>query len=368
MPYGPPPPGYYGPPGHGMPPPQGPFSPSQQMPFGAPGPHQQGGQIPPQQKAAGPPTIHPDSMPQEKETPDSLPKPATKQKPAAGDGGAATATKGAPRPPIESKPDTAAAIAAPKPPTAGGPGGKKGKIVPAMPLAGGLASSTEGGRASQAAAKLQYQNATQAATAAVAAAMAKLPPASGAGGAKGPPPEADEALARAVQDMRVDQRTRNGTHGEHGGQGRGRGGRRGGREAAKGVEVPKTDFDFESANAKFNKQDAVKGDGEATADGGTDGAGEISIPAAAPMYSKSSFFDNISSEAKDREEAVEGSRRPTGNDFRTQERQRNMETFGMGSVDNRFSGYRGRGRGGRGGGQRGRGGFRGGRGALDTAS
>jgi protein LSM14 len=128
------------------------------------------------------------------------------------------------------------------------------------------------------------------------------------------------------------------------------------------MEVPTTDFDFESSNAKFNKQDLIK---EAIASGSPMGDApaapaveaastekeEVVIPGGS-MYDKSSFFDNISSELKDREEAA-----MRGQEFRSQERQKNMETFGQGSVD----GYRG-GRGGRGRGRgrgRGFGGYRG---------
>ena len=67
-------------------------------------------------------------------------------------------------------------------------------------------------------------------------------------------------------------------------------------------------------------------------------------------------------EAKDRK-ANNGSR-PGGREWRAEEQHRNIETFGQGSVDGGYRGYRGRGRGrggrGRGGyGGRGRGGYRG---------
>jgi len=95
------------------------------------------------------------------------------------------------------------------------------------------------------------------------------------------------------------------------------------------------------------------------------GAEDVVIPAQQVAYDKkSSFFDNISSEIKDRED------NKRGQEFRSEERKKNMETFGQGSVDNYRGGFRGRGRGRgfRGGGRggfvpRGRGGgFRGGRG------
>jgi len=86
------------------------------------------------------------------------------------------------------------------------------------------------------------------------------------------------------------------------------------------------------------------------------GTADTVIPGAAMYNKSSSFFDNISSEARDRDEAADGKRRPSGPEFRTEERKRNLETFGMGSVEGGHrGGFRGRGRG--------RGGFREGRGA-----
>lgn len=236
----------------------------------------------------------------------------------------------------------------------------------------------------------QYQNATDAATAAVAAAMAKLP-----GRQKPDTSEAMDNLTRKVNEMRTDDNIRHsrqqGTGGYAAGH-RGRGGRRGGFQhpSAKPIEIPTTDFDFQSANAKFNKQDLAKdliasgspiqppggANGAETAETNGDavnGAGkakaedDVVIPPAAPAYDmKSSFFDNISSELKERDETT--GKKIGGPEFRTEERKRNMETFGQGSVDNYRGGYRGRGRRGfrgRGGfGGRGRGQYRGGRGAA----
>lgn len=242
----------------------------------------------------------------------------------------------------------------------------------------------------------QYQNATEAATAAVAAAMAKLP-----GRQKQDTSETMDNLARKVNEMRTDDNIRHprqqGTGGYVAGQRGGRGGRRGSlREHAnaKPIEIPATDFDFQSANAKFNKQDLAKeviasgsplptteanGSAEATETNGDalNGAGkaknddDVAIPPPQPMYDKkSSFFDNISSELKDRDEAA--GKKVGGPEFRNEERKKNMETFGQGSVDNYRGGYRGRGRRGyrgRGGfGGRGRGAYRGGRGAAQTAT
>lgn len=202
-------------------------------------------------------------------------------------------------------------------------------------------------------------------------------------------------LTRKVNEMRTDDNIRHsrqqGTGGYAAGY-RGRGGRRGNfhQPTTKPIEIPKTDYDFQSANAKFNKQDLAK---EAIASGspiqtpgganGTEptstngdtvnGTGkakaeeDVVIPPPAPAYDmKSSFFDNISSELKGRDEVT--GRKIGGPEFRSEERKRNMETFGQGSVDNYRGGYRGRGRRGFRGrgsfGGRGRGPYRGGRGAA----
>jgi protein LSM14 len=173
-------------------------------------------------------------------------------------------------------------------------------------------------------------------------------------------------LTRKVLEMRVNAPRGDAPRG--GQQTRGGGGRgRGGARPAK-VEVPATDFDFASSNAKFNKEDVVK---EAIATGSPLGEsvpnGDEEAPEAVlettpgsgapPAYNKTrSFFDNISSEAKDR--ADSGGQKPGGREWRGEEQRKNMETFGQGSVDGGYrGGYRGRGRG-RGG--RGRGYARGG--------
>lgn len=154
-------------------------------------------------------------------------------------------------------------------------------------------------------------------------------------------------------------------------RGRGRGGPR---PDSRRVEVPTTDFDFASSNAKFNKQDLVKEaiagsplgeappNGEPSAD--SFAQHDEQSPAVGGYNKSTSFFDNISSESKDRAEA--NGQRPGGREWRGEEQKKNVETFGEGSVDNGYrGGYRGRGRGrggprGRGGfGGRGRGGYRG---------
>jgi protein LSM14 len=328
----------------------------------------------------------------EQKQPESQPKaPEAAPAPKAAAASSPGEAKKAPTPPIESKPDVAAAVAPPAPQSKAGP---KGRVPPAIPLASprnkpspATSSAPAQPTAAQAAASTAqtYQNATQAATAAVAAAMAKLP---GAGRQQAPHAKADASdgvdnLTRKVNEMRTDDGNRQsrgpGTGGHvtgHRGGGRGRGGRRD-QPAAKPVDVPTTDFDFETSNAKFNKQDLVKeaiatGSPEANglpfdgpaANGSTangenkdkeKGTEETAIPPAVTYDKKSSFFDNISSESRDREERD----RLAGQEFRTEERKKNMETFGQGSVDNNYrGGYRGRGRG--------RGGFRGGRGNFNN--
>jgi len=210
--------------------------------------------------------------------------------------------------------------------------------------------------------------------------MAKLPMAQkmGQGEQKGGADNLDN-LTKKVQDMRTDDHIRHGrqqgTGGHvagHRGRGRGRGGQN---QQSRPVDVPTTDYDFESANAKFNRDDLAKeaiatgspigtaGDSaangaevangeakESEASGRKASEAEVVIPKAEQVYDKkSSFFDNISSELKDKEER-------RGQEFRSEERKKNMETFGQGSVDNNYRrGFgRGRGRGFRGGG---RGGF-----------
>jgi protein LSM14 len=127
------------------------------------------------------------------------------------------------------------------------------------------------------------------------------------------------------------------------------------------------DYDFESGNAKFNKEDVKK---EVAAQVGVNGTTEAG-PSAAQLsaalagtdeafYDKGkSFFDNISCENKDRGVSAtqEGAVNPNSWK-RGEERKLNMETFGQASVD-----Y-GNGRFGRGGFRGGRGGFRGGRGTA----
>ncbi|KAK4983336.1 hypothetical protein LTR50_007289 [Elasticomyces elasticus] len=430
MPYGPPQGWYPPPPGQGFPQgPPGPFSPPQQpqMPIGPPG-MQQTRQQPSNAPQPGPVSTGPKQpTPQPPAEKSATPLPAAQLNPASNlpmvASAISTAGKESSPAPTASKPEVASAVTAPSQPAMSTapskqiPTGPKNNRV-AVPLAASAARpqaplQTKSSNAPQvvsqpstatATAAQQFKNATQQATAAVAAAMAKLNPQATQQGqvAKDPAQPGDthvDNLTKKVSEMRTDSNIRHsrqpGTGGYAAGHRGGRGGRRSSNQAqthAKPVEVPNVDFDFERSNAKFNKQDLVK---EAIASGspmGTPGADkdelalpavngssshtaangadheDVTIPAptSAATYKKADFFDNISSELKDRVQAQEEGKRLGGPEFRGEERRKNMETFGLGSVDGNGyrSGYRGRGRGrgfGRG---RGGGGIGGGRGGF----
>lgn len=224
-------------------------------------------------------------------------------------------------------------------------------------------------QSSAAANRAAVDDATKAATAAVAAAMAKLPPMNGqqANGNR-----AVDNLTKKVSEMRTNAPIRAprqpGVGGFNASRGRGRG-----IHPNEKFEVPASDFDFESSNAKFNKQDLVKEAiagsplGETPSNGLDEANGDAATSTApAGSYNKaSSFFDDLSSETKDRAENAD---RPGGRVWRGEEQKKNVETFGQGSVDNGYrGGFRGRGRGrggmrGRGYGGNGQPGLRGGRG------
>jgi protein LSM14 len=184
--------------------------------------------------------------------------------------------------------------------------------------------------------------------------MAKLPPV----GSQTNGNAAIDNLTKKVNEMRTTDPNRaprqNNATGFTG-RGRGRGGPR---QEPRKIEVPKDDFDFESSNAKFNKQDLVKEAiaGSPLAEAAPEEAEDKleTIPGSASYNKKSSFFDDLSSEIKDRAEGKQGGARPGGREWRGEEQKKNVETFGQGSVDNGYrGGYRGRGRGR--GGMRGRG-------------
>ena len=228
---------------------------------------------------------------------------------------------------------------------------------------------------------------------AVAAAMAKLNPQAATSASKqNTTTAAVEALTRKVSEMRTSD---NSPRSRGSFRGRGMYNRSGsGGQPSRKIEIPTSDYDFETANAKFNKEDMIK---EAIATGspiaetpetpislngttettepvtnGVSRKDSMPISASQAYDKKSSFFDNISSDSKDREE---GNAQRGGRAVRGEEYNKNMDTFGQGTVD---TGYRGRGRGyGRG---RGRGfgggdgyrgynrGYGGGRGNFDSPS
>ncbi|KAI8973891.1 Scd6-like Sm domain-containing protein [Pilobolus umbonatus] len=114
--------------------------------------------------------------------------------------------------------------------------------------------------------------------------------------------------------------------------------------------IPNSEFDFEAANAKFDKSEIVKKDIVDTVNIAI--KEEIEIPPPDEFYDKSSsFFDNISCESKERSEHRQ-SNETRRNHFQ-EERKLNMETFGQATVDqSRYrNNYRNRG------GFRGRGGY-----------
>ena len=399
------PPGWYPPPGQGFPqgPPGHPLPPHIQQGFPPPPSDQRG----PTPKSATPAAQNSNITPLPPQQPAAVEKPAATVKLPSSTTPTAQIAQTGPPPPTDSKPDVAAALAPPASnvaPNASAPvnGQKSGRIQPAIPIlspamkakvpvnvapqSSNLGKPTANA-APEAVAKEAASRPTQTSTksledanrdarAAVAAAMAKLPPLAG----QQPKPvkqtngeSSIDNLTSKVNEMRTNENARTsrqpgiGSHGtgNRGGRGAYRGGRPRTESQTKKIEVPKTDYDFESANAKFNKQDLIK---EAIASGDTingpvNGTSEAQIPSVPDSeqslsptitagYNKtSSFFDNISSEAKDRQD--NSGKRLGGREFRSEEQKKNMDTFGQSSVDSYRGGYRGRGRGR---------GFRGGRG------
>ncbi|KAL2865361.1 putative G2/M phase checkpoint control protein Sum2 [Aspergillus lucknowensis] len=372
MPYGAPP-GWYPPPGQGFP--QGPGQLPPQVPIGPPGQHR----TPPSQGVA------PDAPRTTSELPVGdrpLSKPADQNAPAPP--APPAAAENAPTPPVESKPSVTEAVKATTAPTERIPptGPRAVRAPPVIPISAPTKSSapaapsaplapSNANNVTQGTAQAAITEATRAATAAVAAAMAKLPQPNG----QKKPQHTDTSLEGVTRQLN-ELKPYEGNRAPRGGQqSRGRGGHRGHYQQAqnKKLEVPDTDYDFETANAKFNKQDLVK---EAIATGSpvqeVESPSQVSSAAELPpttqnanVYNRTtSFFDNISSEARDREEGT--GTRSGGREWRGEEEKRNIETFGQGSVDGYRSSYRGRGRGrghgrgrggyGRGYGSRGRGG------------
>lgn len=112
--------------------------------------------------------------------------------------------------------------------------------------------------------------------------------------------------------------------------------------ASRDPSVPESDFDFEKANSLFQKHSRPD------ADKPNNNERIPSVPSApsSSFYDrKSGFFDNISSEVKDRHE---GGKRSGREGIIAEEKERNILTFGDQAANYRASGRRGRGRGGRG--------------------
>ncbi|KAK6341023.1 hypothetical protein TWF696_009334 [Orbilia brochopaga] len=285
-----------------------------------------------------------------------------------------------PPPPLESKPDVATALAQPTavPTQPTGPRNPAGRGRGGQRARGGFGSSQPGH--TQPGTTITTTTTTIIPTApAAAAAAAPLPTAAPQQPATESPGLAD--LERKVQAMKLKQATgtassirpnnsnnNNINTGPMPYRGRGRGRGVVAHQPRK-VEVPTTDYDFESANARFAKgadgeeaTPTTPDAGEGSAEGRKPSIDQEAKPTILPpvdgYYNKGkSFFDNISCENKERAEAKEtgGDNRPNPH-RRSEEVKKNIETFGQGSVD---SGYNRRGgwRGGRGG--RGRGNYRG---------
>ena len=396
MHYGAPPPGYFPP--HGFPPHLAPNQYPPQLPIGPHGQQRQQtpGQLSPIHQGPVPPGITDlagDGKATELKPTATVKLPSSTTSPAPQ--GSAQA---GPPPPNDSKPDILSAL---EPPGVAPSSvqkekniAKNGRIIPAVPLSpavkkiaatNGSAKTTAGPEAKTSpGGSKSLEEANRDARAAVAAAMAKLP--------VGEKKQVDQVAAidgasKAIGELKINESSR-GTRGARGS----RGGLRGGRDHGKRVEVPKADFDFESANAKFNKHDLVKeaiasgspvdtpgnvingGDVETGISDGVKGSEPgISIPVGVSYNRSSSFFDDISSETKDRAENKDSGQRMGGREFRNEERQKNLETFGEGSVDGRGGRYRygrsGRGRGGYGRSRGPRGGSRGnGRGRQNSTT
>lgn len=189
----------------------------------------------------------------------------------------------------------------------------------------------------------------------VQAAIARLGQTGHANAAPQAPLNGMDNLTRKVNEMSINA-VRSGVQNNRGGAPRGRG--RGAASAfavgphAARVEIPKSDFDFEEANAKFNRDDVIKEKIAGTTASDTPEGSEVKDTGeTTPAYDKkTSFFDNIGTDRQRKEAQFD----------RNAERGKDIDTFGQASVDGGFR----RGRGGRGRGFRGRGRGRGGYGGA----
>ena len=135
-----------------------------------------------------------------------------------------------------------------------------------------------------------------------------------------------ETVERALGDLRIDQH-----------QG-GRGGRRNRDIRAGEIRVPTTDFDFQSANARFDKNSVAptkpNKEKEKNGDDGTpveeSEDGEVKEKEEDPAYNpKKSFFDSLSSSASGPTQNGGGRGRGRGGrSRREEEREKNVATFG----------------------------------------
>lgn len=92
----------------------------------------------------------------------------------------------------------------------------------------------------------------------------------------------------------------NSNNNRRGGRG-GRGGAHGAMSSTRAPAVPTSDFDFETSNAKFHKDELAKEVGKTEEHAEEEEEEEIIIPQAEEFYDRSkSFFDNISCETKER--------------------------------------------------------------------
>ncbi|KAF9651462.1 hypothetical protein BDM02DRAFT_3154276 [Thelephora ganbajun] len=139
-----------------------------------------------------------------------------------------------------------------------------------------------------------------------------------------------ETVERALGDLRIDQQ-----------QGGGRGGRRNRDIKAGDLRVPTTDFDFQSANARFdkssvgptkqNKEKEKNGDDSTQGEGFEDGGSKEKEEEVA-YDPKKSFFDSLSSSASGSTQGGgQGGGRGRGRGGRSrreEEREKNVATFG----------------------------------------
>lgn len=186
-----------------------------------------------------------------------------------------------------------------------------------------------------------------------------------------------ESVERALDDLRVSGQDATTSAPHHGGRGGRRGGNRHEQKAAD-LKVPATDFDFQSANARFDKSalgpasrtasqteasPAAEGEGDAV-----DGENKDKKDKVSAYNPKASFFDSLSSGSNaptptegGRGGGRGGRRGGGGRNRREEERERNVATFGEpggiglmgpGAYVGGWGGYgrRGGGRGGRRGG------------------